>query len=84
MHNACCGVTKREKRVGTMCGRLDAGETRGNRREAGAAAGLGASEQALSLSLSASQLAELAAATQRGPPTLAGFGVFPDWWGRNG
>jgi len=61
-----------------MCGRLDAGETAGNRREAGAAAGLGASEQALSLSLSASQLAELAAATQRGPPTLACFGFFPD------
>ena len=51
MHNAYCGVTKREKRVGTMCGRLDAGETGGNRRVAGAAAGLGASEQALSLSL---------------------------------
>ena len=74
------GDEKRETRW-KMGGRLDAGETGGNRRGAAggrAAAGLGASEQALSLSLSASQLAELAAATQRGPPTLACFGFFPD------
>ena len=61
-------------RVGKACGRLDARETASTCNQA--AAGLGASEHSLSLSLSATQLAELAAATQRVPPALTGFRIY--------
>ena len=67
---------KREKRVGTMCGRLDAGETGGNRREAGATAGLGASEQALSLSLGQPASGASSGDTE-GPTHPRLFWVFP-------
>ena len=67
---------KRETRW-KMGGRLDAGETGGNRRGAGrAAAGLGASEQALSLSLGQPASGASSGDTE-GPTHPRLFWVFP-------